>query len=219
MTKDTHLIFVNEWQLESPPARERPQQVDLVELPPPEIRHGLPLMQALRDRQSSREFSPEALSQQMLSNLLWAAFGVNRPESGGRTAPSAENWHEIDLYVATAAGLFVYDAQRHVLRHMLRRDIRSETGLQAFAGTAPLDLVYVADFARTRGAAEEERRVYSVANTGFIAQNVYLFCASEGLSTTVRGAIDRPALARTMNLTSDQSIILAQTVGYPARTH
>jgi nitroreductase len=101
---------------------------------------------------------------------------------------------------------------------MLRQDIRSETGLQAFAATAPLDIVYVADFARTRGAAEEERRVYSVANTGFIAQNVYLFCASEGLSTTVRGAIDRPALARTMNLTADQSIILAQTVGYPART-
>src|SRR5690348_13671719 len=109
MTKDTHFIFVDEWDLESPPASKRPQEVDIVELPAPEIRHGLPLMQALQDRQSSREFGPEPLSQQMLSNLLWAAFGVNRPESGGRTAPSADNWHEIDLYVATAAGLFVYD--------------------------------------------------------------------------------------------------------------
>jgi len=219
MIKDTHLIFVKEWQLDNPRVSERPEEVDIFKLPPPEIRHGLPLMQALRERQSSREFDPEALSQHVLSNLLWAASGVNRPETGGRTAPSAQNWHEIDVYVATAAGLFIYDAARHVLMHMLRQDIRSATGLQAFAGTAPVDLIYVADFARTAGATEEERRVYTVANIGFIAQNVYLFCASEGLATVVRGAIDRPALARTMNLAHDQSIILAQTVGYPARTH
>ena len=215
MTRDTHLIFVNEWQLDTPPASERPQEINIVKLPPPEIRHGLALMQALRDRQSSREFTPEALSPQMLSNLLWAAFGVNRPESGGRTAPSAQNWHEIDLYLATAAGLFVYDAAIQALKQMLRQDIRSATSLQPFAGIAPVDLIYVADFARAGGTGEEERRVYSVANTGFIAQNVYLFCASEGLATVVRGAIDRPALAKTMNLAPDQSIIFAQTVGYP----
>jgi len=219
MTKDTHLIFVKEWELDRPGMEERAREVDLVKLPAPEIRHGLALMIALRDRHSSREFSPEPLSEQLLSNLLWAAFGVNRPDSGGRTAPSAQNWQEIDLYVASAAGLFVYDAPSHALRQMLRHDIRSSTGLQAFAGEAPVDLIYVADFSRTGTAEEEERRLYSVANTGFIAQNVYLFCASEGLATVVRGAIDRPALAKTMKLTSDQRIILAQTVGYPPKTH
>ena len=109
MIKDTHLIFVKEWELDRPGMEERAREVELVKLPAPEIRHGLALMLALRDRHSSREFSPEPLSEQMLSNLLWAAFGVNRPDSGGRTAPSAQNWQEIDLYVASAAGLFVYD--------------------------------------------------------------------------------------------------------------
>lgn len=219
MTKDTHLIFVNEWELDRTPMGEGSREVELVKLPAPDIRHGLSLMAALGDRHSAREFSPEALSVQTLSKLLWAAFGVNRPESGGRTAPSAQNWHEIDLYVATAEKLLVYDAPSHGLKLVLRQDIRSSTGLQAFVGAAPVDLIYVADFSRTGTATEEERRLYTVANTGFIAQNVYLLCASEGLATVVRGAIDRPALAKTMNLAPDQHIILAQTVGYPARTH
>lgn len=219
MIKDTHLIFVSEWELDRPAAGERSREIEQVKLPAPRTRDGLALMLALRDRHSSREFSAEDLPPQVLSNLLWAAFGVNRPESGGRTAPSAQNWQEIDLYISTAAGLFVYDAPGHVLKQMLRQDIRGSTGLQAFVGVAPVDLIYVADFSRTGTAGEEERRLYCVADTGFIAQNVYLFCASEGLATVVRGAIDRPALAKTMNLAPHQRIILAQTVGYPAKPH
>jgi SagB-type dehydrogenase family enzyme len=172
-------------------------------------------MQALKLRQSSRSFSPEKLSPQMLSNLLWAAFGINRPESGKHTAPSASNRQEIDVYAAMAEGLFLYDAKAHMLRQVLAADLRAATGRQDFVQSAPLNLVYVADLARA--GKGESRLLYTAADTGFISQNVYLFCASEGLATVVRGMVDRPALAKAMQLHADQEVMLAQTVGYPGK--
>ena len=169
-------------------------------------------------RHSSREFSPRKVPPAVLSNLLWAAFGVNRPETGGRTAPSAHDWEEIDVYAATADGLYRYDAGEHALRRLLAHDIRAQTGLQSYVGAAPVNLVYVADLSRMATASEEEKAQYSGPDAGFIAQNVYLFCASEGLATVVRGLVDRPALAKLMKLTPDQKVILAQSVGYPAGT-
>lgn len=148
-----------------------------------------------------------------MSNLLWAAFGTNRPDSGKRTAPSAMNWQETDIYVATADGLYVYDAKGQQLNPILRDDVRAQTGTQSYVKDAPLDLVYVADLAKT-GSASADRDMYVAADVGFIAQNVYLFCASEGLAVVVRGSVDRPALARVMRLRPDQRIILAQSVGY-----
>jgi nitroreductase len=175
-------------------------------------------MQALKARQSSREFRPEPLPVQMLSNLLWAAFGINRPESGGRTAPSAHHWQEIDIYVATAAGLFVFDAKPHTLLPILSQDIRALTGTQGYVSQAPVQLVYVADFARMgQATSEAEKHFYAPADTGFISQNVYLYCASEGLATVVRQSIDRAVLAATMQLRPEQQIMLAQSVGYPRR--
>jgi nitroreductase len=190
------------------------QELKPVQLPKPQTEIGRPLMQVLKERHSTREFSPEKLPAQVMSNLLWAAFGINRPGSGKRTAPSAMNWQEMDIYVATAEGLFVYDAKAHRLDPVLAEDVRGQTGVQPFVKDAPLDLVYVADLAKT-GAASAERDMYVAADAGFIAQNVYLFCASEGLAVVVRGSVDRAALARAMRLRSDQRIILAQTVGYP----
>jgi SagB-type dehydrogenase family enzyme len=172
-------------------------------------------MQVLKARRTSREFSDQELSLQVLSDMLWAAFGINRPESGKRTAPSAVNWQEIDIYVAKEAGLYLYDARANVLWPVLAEDIRSATGEQAFVGNAPVNLVFVADYSRMGLASEEAKDFYSAADTGFISQNVYLFCASEGLATVVRGLIDREALAERMGLRSNQKIILAQTVGYP----
>ena len=166
------------------------------------------------DRSSNRDFRSEKLPAQVLSNLLWAAFGVNRPDSGKRTAPSAMNWQEIDIFVASADGLYLYDAKRNQLIPVLRDDIRPQTGTQSFVKDAPLNLVYVADLSKTRGDSTE-RDMYVAADVGFIAQNVYLFCASEKLATVVRGSIDRPALSKIMRLRADQRIILAQTVGYP----
>jgi SagB-type dehydrogenase family enzyme len=170
-------------------------------------------MQVLKERRSTRTFNMEKLPAQVLSNLLWAAFGVNRPESGKRTAPSAMDWQEIDIYIAIADGLYLYDAKANRLTPVVRDDVRGQTGTQPFVKDAPLNLVYVADLARTRSSSAD-RDMYVAADTGFIAQNVYLFCSSEGLATVVRGSIDRPALAKAMRLRPDQRIMLAQTVGY-----
>jgi SagB-type dehydrogenase family enzyme len=174
-------------------------------------------MQVLKDRGSSRSFSSEKLSLQVLSNLLWAASGINRPDSGKRTAPSAVNWQELDIYVATAEGLYLFDAKSHRLNPILPEDIRALTGGQPFVREAPVNLVYVADFSRMGRGTNEEKEFYSAADTGFIAQNVYLFCSSEELATVVRASIDRPTLAKVMKLRPDQKITLAQSVGYPKK--
>jgi len=188
-----------------------------IQLPKPQLDGGKPLMQVLKERKSAREFSSEKLPLQVLSNLLWAASGVNRPESGRRTAPTAANWQEMDIYVATADGLYLYEPKSHQLKTILGEDIRVLTGRQPFVKEAALNLIYVADFSRIGRGTNEERDFFSAADTGFIAQNVYLFCASEGLATVVRANIDRPTLGKTMKLGPDQRITLSQTVGYPKK--
>ncbi|MGA2220636.1 MAG: SagB/ThcOx family dehydrogenase [Verrucomicrobiia bacterium] len=193
------------------------QELKPIQLPKPQMNGGRPLMEVLKDRRSSRAFSTEKLPMQTLANLLWAGFGVNRPDSGQRTAPSAMNQQEIDIYVATADGLYLYDAKAHVLQPVLAKDIRALTGRQPFVQEAPVNLVYVADFSKMGQAASDQKDFYSAAATGFIGENVYLYCASEGLVTVVRAMIDRPALAKAMKLRPDQKVILSQTVGYPKK--
>jgi len=200
-------------------AAEQEQQQEMakpMKLLRPQMTGGMPLMEALKARQTQREYSSEKLSEQMLSNLLWAAFGINRPDSGKRTAPSAMNMQEISIYVATADGLYLYDAKENALIPIFSEDIRAATGPQPFVKDAPVNLVFVADFAKMRGS-EENKVFYSATDTGFISQNVYLFCASEGLATVVRGYVERDKLAEVMKLRGDQKIVLAQTVGYPKK--
>lgn len=199
------------------PVRASAQELKAIQLLKPQTDGGRPLMQVLKDRKTSRAFSPEKLPPQMLSNLLWAAFGVNRPESGRRTAPSALNWQEIDVYVAGSDGLFLYDAKDHQLKPVLNKDIRALTGRQTYVPEAPISLVFVADFSKMGQTTNEQKEFYGAADTGLIVQNVYLFCASEGLATGVRALIDRSALAKEMNLRPDQRIVLAQSVGYPKK--
>jgi len=187
-----------------------------IQLPKPDTTGGKPLMHVLKERKTSRSFSPEKLSRQVLSNLLWAAFGINRPD-GHRTAPSAMNWQEIDIYAAMEEGLYLYDATTHSLNLVLKEDIRANTGTQSFVKDAPVNLVYVADYSKTKRASEDDKNLYSGADCGFIAQNVYLYCASEGLACVVRGSVDKFELGKTMNLRPEQKIILAQTVGYPSK--
>ena len=117
--------------------------------------------------------------------------------------------------MATQDGLYVYDAKTNALKPVLQQDVRGATGQQAFVKDAALDLVYVADLGKTGRAGGEDQIMYTAADTGFIAQNVYLFCASEGLAAVVRGSIDREVFAKTAKLRPNQKIILAQTVGYP----
>lgn len=178
---------------------------------------GNPLMQLLAKRSSAREFSSEPLPLNILSNMLWAASGINRAESGKRTAPTASNRQEIDIYVATATGLYLYNPAPNILKPVLAEDIRGLTGTQAFVKEAAVNLIYVADYSRMTSSSDETKNTYASAAAGFISQNVYLYCASEKLSTVVRASIDRSALAKSMGLKPDQKIILAQSVGYPKK--
>jgi nitroreductase len=183
-------------------------------LPPPRQEGGMPLLSALKLRRSIREYSERPLPPQLLSDLLWAAFGVNRP-SGDRTAPYWRHIMVIDIYAAMADGVWLYDPKTHALLPYMSDDIRAATGRQDFCATAPLNLVYVAHGERMFDVAAEDRRLYASVDTGFIGQNVYLFCASEGLATVFRGAVDYAKLARAMELPEQQFVTFAQTVGYP----
>ncbi len=175
---------------------------------------GMPLMEALDNRQSIRSFSRDELSSQDLSNLLWSAFGINR-EDGRRTAPSARNWQPFDIYLIMADGWYVYEPTDHSLIRLGEEDLREYAGGQDFVRTAPVNLFYVSDYERISAVRPEMRELHSATDVGFIAQNVYLFCASEGLATVVRGAIDRDMLHEVLNLRPEQRVILGQTVGYP----
>jgi len=195
-------------QAESKPGQD-------ISLPAPRTEGGMPLMQALRNRRTSREFNPRGLEPQVLSDLLWAAFGINRPESGRRTAPSAKNWQEVDIYVVLEQGSFRYDPKASALIWVASQDLRPLAGRQGFVTSAPLNLVYVADLMRATGEGSEDKLLLAAADVGFIAQNVYLFCASQGLGTVVRAGVDRPGLIQALGLRPEQRPILAQTVGYP----
>jgi nitroreductase len=185
------------------------------QLPPPRLDAGAPLMQALKARRTQRQFSQEPLSPQLLGDLLWAAIGVNRPDSGRRTAPTACDWREIDVYVAAADGLFLYNPSKHALVPVLPADLRVQATVQTFAHPPPIVLIFVADLSRMKDAPETDRVFYSATDTGYVSQNVYLFAASEHLATVVCGMIDREILATAMKLRPAQNIILTQPIGHP----
>ena len=196
------------------PARVRQPSEAVLELPPPRCSHS-GLLTLLARRQSQREFAPEALATEVLSDLLWAAFGVNRPETGGRTAPSAMNAQEIDVYAALPSGVYRYHPKSHALHRVAEVDARRVTGYQDFVDDAPLDLIYVADGSQVRYRPGWQDDVFGAACAGAIAQNVYLFCAEQGLNTVVRAWFDRSTLAKTLALEPDERVLLTQTVGYP----
>ena len=188
-----------------------------VQLPPPQTDGGKPLMQALKLRATSRSFAPDPIPPQTLSNLLWAAWGINRPGEGKRTAPSARNWQEIDVLLVDAKGVWRYNAVANALEQLAAGDLRPLTGTQEFVKDAPLTLVFVADPTQMKGSEAATREAYAWADAAFVSQNVYLFCASEGLATGVRAMVDRPALAKAFGLGADRIIAFAQSVGYPRR--
>jgi SagB-type dehydrogenase family enzyme len=192
------------------------QEFGDIQLPAPRMAGGKPLMEALKERQSSRTFKTEKLPLQVMSDLLWAAAGINRPDSGKRTVPSARNWQEVEVYAVTEEGVYLYDAKANTLKAAVKGDLRKLTGSQDFVASAPLTLVYVADTSKMTGSSPEDHALYIGVDTGFMAQDVYLFCASEGLATVVRGSVDRKTLAEALQLSEPKRITFAQTVGYPA---
>lgn len=192
---------------------------DIIKLPDPQKEGGIPLMKALSLRQSTRGgYGPAVkLTMQQISNMLWAADGINRPGTNHRTAPSAVDWQNIDIYVTTEDGLFLYDAKEHALKVLGKEDVRSVAGQQDFVPGAPCNLIYVADFARAKGMGPDAgvmatAETWSYAGVGFIAQNVYLWCASENLACIVRAMADGEAIKKALNLRPDQHFMLAQTI-------
>jgi nitroreductase len=185
-------------------------------LPAPANACPAPLLELMAKRRSAREFSAKPLPPDVLSALLWTAFGINRSATGGRTAPSAHDWQEVGVFAVTADGAYRYDPAAHALRLARTGDLRALTGSQDFVGGAPLNLVYTADFARMSDASDEQRTFFAAADAAVIAENVYLFCAAAGLATVVRGLIDRRRLAVALGLPRNERIVLAQSVGYPA---
>lgn len=186
------------------------QQADIT-LPAPQLDKGKPLMEVLKLRKSTREFSPRTLSMQELSNLLWAGFGINRPQSGDRTAPSAMNKQEIDLYVVLPEGIFLYDAKANTLKSVVKGDLRALAGTQPFVKDAPINIIFTSD----KKKAGSENWAFGAVDAAFVSENIYLYCASEGLATVVRASIDKKALSEAMKLDKSKEIVLAQTVGYP----
>jgi SagB-type dehydrogenase family enzyme len=192
------------------------QKMDTIRLVKPDTTGGKPLMQALKERKTNRDIQEGSLTDQQLSNLLWAACGVNRPD-GKRTAPSAMNKQEIDVYVALKKGLYLYDASKHILIPVLSEDVRSKMAKQSFAGDAAAMLVYVADYDKMSDSESKDNQFYSGTDAGFISQNVYLYCASENLATVVLGWIDRDSMNTVMKLKPNQKIVLSQCIGIPAK--
>jgi SagB-type dehydrogenase family enzyme len=185
-----------------------------IELPAPQKTGGMPLMEALAKRSTVREFDSKDLSSQQLSSLLWASFGINRPD-GKRTAPSAKNGQEADVYVILKQGAYLYSAKANQLKLVEQGDLRSLAGTQAFATNAPVTLVFVADLGRMEKMGPDEKKNYAGLDVGYISQNAYLYCASEGLATGARASVDRKALGARLKLRPEQMIILAQSVGHP----
>lgn len=195
------------------PNRVKERSDAVLALPPPRLESSA-LMTLLSRRQSQREFATTPLPLELLSELLWAAFGINRQETGGRTAPSAMNAQEIDIYVALAAGLYIFDAKAQCLKRVAEVDARRVTGYQDFVDEAPVDLIYVADIEHTLKVPITQQELYAAACAGAISQNVYLFCAERGLNTVVRGWFDREALGQALRLSTKEKVLLTQTVGY-----
>lgn len=215
---------------EAAPAPGPAPDLQPIALVKPQTDGGKSVLAALQERRTNRNISPEKLPPQMLSNLLWAAFGVNR-ENGpfgqvGRTAASASNSQEIDLYVVLPEGIYLYEAAAHRLAPVAAGDLREKVGGRGRGGgaaKAPVNLVFVADIARFAKArlqepglkdAEIQKSYYNVA-TGLIAGNVYLFAASQGLAAWFHNC-NKAALAAELKLRPDQRVLYAQTVGYPA---
>lgn len=192
------------------------QSLKTIKLPTPALKNDKLFMQAVKERKSSREFSEKELSLQDLSNLLWCANGVNRPESGKRTSPSAMNKQDVDIYVVLKEGAYLYEATKHELFPVVSGDYRKNTGMQPYVATAPLNLIYVSDLSKFDFLKEREEQIMTAAiDAGHCSQNVYLYSAAANLAVVTRTSVDKTKMAEILKLKPQQLVIMAQTVGYP----
>ncbi|MDY6801204.1 MAG: SagB/ThcOx family dehydrogenase [Bacteroidota bacterium] len=186
----------------------------LIKLPEPDKAGGMPLMQAINERHSARNFVDKALTEQQLSELLWAAYGLNRPESGKHTIPTSRNRQDIEVYITTQDGVFKYLPEEHALLQISAEDKREVSGMQDFVKDAAVNLIYVSDFDKLGNSSENVKTMTAATHCGFIGQNVYLYCASEGLISVFRAMIDKEKAAELLQLESNKHVIYSQSVGY-----
>ncbi len=195
----------------------QPNALKPVALKKPDTTRKATLMEALSKRMSTREFGAKKLSEQDLSDLLWAGNGVNRAATGGRTAPSARNVQDIDIYVITPEGAYLYDAKKNTLEPIAAGDHRAVIApQQAFVAAAPVNLILVSDYGRfPDGANDAGTTAMAAMDAGMVSQNISLFCAAAGLVTVPRAMIDAEKTAAVLKLKSAQKILLNHPVGYP----
>ena len=187
-----------------------------IKLPQPNTKGGMPLYEALSNRQTNREFSDKELTDQQLADLLWCANGENR-EDGKRTAPSARNAQEIDIYVFNKKGVYLYIPEKNMLKMVIPEDMRegmSGRGSKMIM-SAPVKLLFFANYDKMKGFDEAGREFYGATDAGFVSQNVYLYCAANKLNTVVMGAIDRPKIIEILQV--EGKPVLAQPIGYPVK--
>jgi len=186
-----------------------------IQLPKPDTTGGKPLMECLKNRQSGRSYVDKTIELQHLSNLLWAAYGINRYSPHKRTAPSTLNVQEFVLYVFLADAVYTYNAINHELIFVMKGDFRHKTGTQDYVKNASANIVFVADYSKmTKISKAEDKDFYAAVDCGFISQNIYLYCSSAGLTSVVRASINKEELSNLLKLSENMKIILAQSVGY-----
>ncbi|MDR3038673.1 MAG: SagB/ThcOx family dehydrogenase [Candidatus Adiutrix sp.] len=192
-----------------------------VKLPPPDFNApGKTVIQALRDRKSDRVFAETPLSPKQLSEVLWAAGGINRPEipegGPGRTAPTSHNLQPLDIFAVTKEGVYKYDPKGHELQPVTAGDHRASAGVQAYVASAPLNIIYVANLNKLRGEDDPEKQSAANIDLGHMSENVYLYCASAGLNVIARTSIEPALLSTLLKLDENFLPLMGQTVGYPA---
>ncbi len=185
-----------------------------IDLPAPAQSGGTPVLTAMAKRKSARAFAGQALTPKQMSDLLWSAAGINRAD-GHRTVPSARNKQEVSVYAVTAAGAWLYDAANNRLVSVAEGDRRALTGSQDYVGNAAVNLVYVFDEAKAGGRSARDLQ-WGAVSAGAMCQNVYLYCASEGLACVVRGSFNAGPLAGALQLKPGQTVLITQSVGLPA---
>ena len=191
------------------------QTREKIKLNRPDLDRELNVMQALKLRKSTREFNPEELSLQDLSDLLWAANGVNRPAEGKRTAPSSMNSQDIDIYVFTKDAVYLYNAFEHQLEKIINGDYRKEVaGRQQRMANAPVFLVLVSDLSRFPQGDEKRKMLIGAMGTGIVSQNISIFCASRNLATVPRTTMDKESLRKILKLKDSQVLMLNHPVSY-----
>lgn len=194
------------------------QSTDNIKLLPPDISRGFPIMQALQHRASATGFSSEALSAQDLSDIIWAGNGINRPANGRRTAPSALNSQDIDIYVIMENGAYFYNHISHELELISLGDYRNlVTGRQVSMANAPVMLVLVTDISRFPGGDSAMKLRWGAMDAGIVSQNISVACAGLGLATRPRASMDIERLRQLLKLTNDQHPMLNHPVGYPIK--